>query len=396
MFPQNIRLKFMLTVRQAVALSALLFCLLASSSSYGQAKKSLAPAPEQLHGGIEIGSKGIKAIVVRVSSEDEGYAVKILYAEIVNTTPVQTKDGKFTPEAIRDTGVAVGRFYQRMLQEYRIPPDQVHIVVSSGLVGENPQDLAAEVRKRTNQTPAFLDVDSEVQLTISGAIPKRYKVGQKWYDNRGISVLIDIGSGNTKGGYQQLRQVAIGSPDYDYVSWGITKGTVTYTTEVSRAAGEAADYATFVKRSQELSNTSLRAPLRNEVARKPGLINRKKVYLSGGIAWAIATLIHPEDRRSFTPLTTDDINTFYNRATTNPETLMEPDLSRISNPAQRQEAEHEIESVRNTFTPKNLIAGAEIMRAVAAEMNLAGKRLLFVRYGHLAWILSYVRLQAEQ
>ncbi len=376
-------------------LAALLVILFWSSPSYGQVRKP-APIPEQLHGGIEIGSKGIKAIVVRVSGEDEGYAVKILYAEIVNTTPVQTKDGKFTPEAIRDTGVAVGRFYQRMLQEYRIPPDQVHIVVSSGLVGENPQDLAAEVRTRTNQTPAFLDVDSEVQLTISGAIPKRYKSGQKWYDNRGISVLIDVGSGNTKGGYQQLRQVAIGSPDYDYVTWGITKGTVTYTTEVSKAAGEAADYPTFVKRSQELSNNSLRAPLRNEVARKPGLINRKKVYLSGGIAWAIATLLHPEDRRTFTPLTTEDINTFYNLAIARPEALLEPDLSRIPNPALRQEAEREIESVRNTFTPKNLVAGAEIMRAVAAEMNLTGKRLLFVRYGHLAWILSYVRLQAER
>jgi hypothetical protein len=386
MTPTKNRLRFLLP--------AMLAAFFATSSSYGQVRKP--PASEQLHGGIEIGSKGIKAMAVRVSGEDEGFAVKILYAEIINTTPVQTKDGRFTPEAIRDTGVAVGRFYQRMLQDYRIPPEQIHVVVSSGLIGDNPQDLAAEVRKRANQTPAFLDVDSEVQLTISGAIPRRYKSGQRWYDNRGISVLIDIGSGNTKGGYQQLRQVAIGIPDYDYITWGITKGTVTYTTEVSKAAGEAADYATFVKRSQELSNNSLRAPLRNEVARKPGLINRKKVYLSGGIVWALATLLHPEDRRSFTPLTTDDINLFYNRAIANPEALLEPDLSRITNASLRQEAEREVESVRNTFTPKNLIAGAEILRAVAAEMNLTGKRLLYVRYGHLSWILSYVRLQAEK
>ncbi len=377
-------------------LPALLLASFTISSSYGQVKKPAAPEPEQRLGGIEIGSKGVKALVVRVSGEDEGYAVKILYAEIINTTPVQTKDGKFTPEAIRDTGVAVGRFYQRMLLEYRIPPGQVHIVVSSGLVGENPQDLAAEVRQRTSQTPAFLDVDSEVQLTVSGAIPKRYKSGQKWHDNRGISVLIDIGSGNTKGGYQQLRQLTFGNSGYDYVTWGITKGTVTYTTDISRAAGEAADYPAFVKRAQELSNNLLRAPLRNEVARKPGLINRKKVYLSGGITWAMTTLLYPEDRRSFTPLTADDINTFYNRAITNPEKLLEPDLSRITNSALRQEAEREVESVRNTFTPKNLIAGAEILRAVAAEMNLTGKRLLFARYGHLAWILSYVRLQAER
>jgi len=388
MFPLKTKLRSLLP--------ALLLAVLMASPHYAQARKAPAPETEQLHGGIEIGSKGIKAVAVRVSGEDEGYAVKILYAEIINTTPVQTKDGRFTPEAIRDTGNAVGRFYQRMLQEYRVPAENIHLVVSSGLVGENPQDLAAEIRRSTNQTPLFLDVDSEVQLTISGAIPRRYRSGQRWYDNRNISVLIDIGSGNTKGGYQQLRQVAIGIPDYDYVTWGVTKGTVTYTTEVSKAAGEASDYVTFVKHSQELSNNSLRAPFRNEAARKPGLINRKKVYLSGGIVWAMATLLRPEDRRPFTPLTTDDINTFYTRAVANPEALLEPDLSRITNAALRQDAEREVESVRNTFTPKNLIAGAEILRAAAAEMNLTGKRLLFVRYGHLAWILSYVRLQAEK
>lgn len=363
----------------------------------GQAQvRTPAAAAEELHGGIEIGSKGVKAIVIRITGDGDDYNLKVLYAEIINTTPVQTKDGKFTAEAIRDTANAVQRFRQRMQQDYKVPAESIHIVVSSGLIGDNPQDLSAEISKRIGQAPEFLDVDTEVQLTIAGAIPKRYKSGQNWFDNRGISVLIDIGSGNTKGGYQQLRQIAVGSAGYDYVTWGLPKGTVTFTNEINKAAGETADYANFTRRAQTLSNDSLRAPLRNEISRKPGLLNRRKVYLSGGIVWAMATLLHPEDRRSFTPLTAEDINNFYLRAIANPETLMEPDLSRIANPALRQEAEREVESVRNTFTPKNLIAGAEILRAVAAEMNFANKRLQFVRFGHLAWILSYVRLQAER
>ncbi|MEK7833876.1 MAG: hypothetical protein AAB401_22500, partial [Acidobacteriota bacterium] len=302
----------------------------------------------------------------------------------------------FTPEAIRDTANAIQRFHQRMRQEYRIPAEQIHVVVSSGVIGNNPQDLSAEIAKRTGQIVPFLDVDTEVQLTIAGAIPKRYRSGQTWQDNRGISVLIDVGSGNTKGGYQQLRQVSIGATGFDYVTWGIQKGTVTFNNEISKAAGESADYRTFANRAGALSSDSLRAALRSEIARKPGLLNRRKVYLSGGIVWAMATLLHPENRLSFTPLTVDDINIFYNLATTNPEALLEPDLSRIPNAALRQEAEREVESVRNTFTPKNLIAGAEILRALAVEMNLTGKRMYFARYGHLAWILSYVRLQAER
>lgn len=369
--------------------------ILAISGLSAQAN-SLPQATDELHGGIEVGSKGVKAIALRISGETDNYTVKIIYAEVVNTTLVQTKDGNFTPEAIRDTANAIQRFHQRMRQEYRIAAEHIHVVVSSGVIGNNPQDLSAEIAKRLGLTLPFLDVDTEVQLTVAGAIPKRYRSGQTWQDNRGISVLIDVGSGNTKGGYQLMRQVAVGAAGYDYVSWGIPKGTVTFTNEVSKAAGESADYKTFASRASAMSNDSLRAPLRSEVARKPGLLNRRKVYLSGGIVWAMATLLHPENQLSFTPLTVDDINNFYNRVIANPEALLEPDLSRIANATIRQEAEREIESVRNTFTPKNLIAGAEILRAVALEMNLTSKRMYFARYGHLAWILSYVRLQAER
>jgi hypothetical protein len=355
------------------------------------------PAPaEELYGGIEVGAKGIKSIAVRITDDERGYNVKILTAEIINTTIVQTKSSRFTPEAIRETGATVQRFYQRLQQDYRVPPAHIHIAGSSGLIGDNLQELAEEVRKRTGQTMSFLDVETEAQLRIAGSIPRRYRVGNTWYDNRSVAVLIDIGSGDTKGGYQLLRNVAFGAPEYDYVTWGIPKGTVTFSNEVGKSAGETADYQTFAKRAQALSPESVRALLRSETARKPGLINRKRVYLSGGIVWAMMTLLRPEERSSFTPVTTEDITNFYNRAVMDPEALLNPDLSRIRDRALREEAEREVESVRNTFTPKNLIAGAEILRAVGAEMNLAGKSLYYARFAYLAWILSYVRLQAER
>lgn len=383
--------------KSKASLLAVLFMLIVSAvNSLSVQAKSLPQALDELHGGIEIGSKGVKAIALRIAGEADNYSVKIIYAEVVNTTLAQTKDGNFTPAAIHDTTNAIQRFHQRMRQEYRIPADQIHVVVSSGVIGKNSQELSAEIAKLTGQTPPFLDVDTEVQLTIAGAVPKRYKSGQTWQDNRSISVLIDVGSGNTKGGYQQLRQVTVGSAGYDYVTWGIPKGTITFSNEINNAAGESADYKTFVNHAAALARDLIRSPLHSEVARKPGLLNRRKVYLSGGIVWAMATLLHPENRMSFTPLTVDDINNFYNRAITNPEALIEPDLSRITNTTLRQEAEREVETVRNTFTPKNLIAGAEILRALAVEMNLTGKRMYFARYGHLAWILSYVRLQAER
>lgn len=377
-------------------LPVLLFLAFLAQGAAGQSKRPAAVTPpEEIYGGIEIGAKGIKALVLRITGEDEAYTVKIINAEIINTTLVQTKEGKFTAEAIRETGQVVQRFFLRMQQEFRVPVGHIHIVGSSGLIGDNPQDIIDEVKRKTGYNMTFLDLDSEVQLSIAGTIPKRYRVGQTWYDNRGISLLVDIGSGNTKGGYQLMRQVAVGRPEYDFVTWGIPKGTVTFTNDVNKAVGETADYQAFARKSQALSSETLRSMIRTEVSRKPGLFNRKKIYLSGGIIWAMETLLHPEDRRSFTPVTTDDISNFYNRAISDPEGLLNPDLSTIRDPSVRQEAEREVESVRNTFTPKNLIAGAELIKAASTELSFPGKRLIFARFGHLAWILSYVRLQVE-
>lgn len=361
-----------------------------------QARRPATPLPQELYGGIEIGAKGIKCLVLRVINGDEGYNVSILNAEVINTTLVQTRDGKFTQQAIRDTGLVVQRFYQRLQQDFKVPADQINVIASSGLIGDNPQDISNEIKRVIGVDIDFLDIETEVQLTIAGTIPRRYRVGRTWYDNRSGSVMVDVGSGNTKGGYQQLRQVAIGRPDYDYVTWGMPIGSVTFTNEVNKLAGGEADLQTFIKRSQELSTTLLRPSIRSEVSRKPGLLNRKKVYISGGIVWSMLTLLHPEDRRSYIPVTLNDINTFYNRITTNPDALLNPDLSGIRNTTVREEAEREVESVRNTFTTKNLIAGAEVLKAVANELGFPGKTLIFARFGYLSWILNYVRLQAEQ
>lgn len=266
---------------------------------------------------------------------------------------------------------------------------------------DNPEDLIKAVRDKTGKSMVFLDVESEVQLSIVGTIPQRYRTRNgAWADNRGISMLLDVGSGNTKGGYQVIRQVPTGEADYDYVTVGIPKGTVSFTNEINQAAGEAADLPDFARKAKELSPASVRAALRKEMERKPGLVNRQRVYLTGGIVWAMTTLLHPEDRRTFVPVTAEDIDSFYRQVTGDPQSLqklLNPNLTRrISNRQTRLEVEKELESVRNAFSPRNLIAGAEILKAVKNDFQLTGKRVRFARYGYLSWILSYVRLQAAE
>ena len=177
--------------------------------------------------------------------------------------------------------------------------------------------------------------------------------------------MLEIGPTSIRGGYQQLKQSNRGKTEYDYATWllPITGG--------------------------------LKAKINQNASQYAGLMTRKKFYLTGDIVWALATLLHPEDQRPYVPLTIEDINNFYYRAINDPEALLNPDLSKITDTTSRNEARKGREAVKSIYNPKSLAAGAEALKTVASELNLAEKQLIIARNSNMARLLSYVRLQIE-
>ena len=51
---------------------------------------------------------------------------------------------------------------------------------------------------------------------------------------------------------------------------------------------------------------------------KPTLMHRKRVFLTGTLVWAVATLLYPEDRQPYVSLTFDDIMRFAERIARDP------------------------------------------------------------------------------
>ncbi|MEK7829659.1 MAG: hypothetical protein AAB401_01160 [Acidobacteriota bacterium] len=353
--------------------------------------KSFAAKNNKLHGGIEIGSRGVKGTAINFTRKGNGYDVKILYTETINTSIMKLKDNRFTPEGLKEAADAVKKMFDRLQQEYQVPLEQIYIVGSSGLRADNKPELVAEVQKAIARPMSFLTVEMEVQLSIAGTIPNQRDDEAKPLKEREVALLLDIGSGNTKGGYQQPD-----SANYQFVTMGIPFGTVSFTNEVNKLRKIEADMNGFALDAMVLSPKLLNVQLHQEIEKKPGLLYRKRVYLSGGIIWAMATLMHPENRRAFVALTTDDIAMFHYRARNDMGALLNPDLSNINDESKRAEIKKEIESVKAVFTPKNIIAGAEILNVVSSEFKLENKNVWFARYSNLSWILSYVRGQAEK
>ena len=163
------------------------------------------PARAALYGGLELGAKGIKSTVVDVTQGPNGLRVKILLAGTKNTTLVEgiATSGKFDALALKETAAAVRSTAEEMATKHKVPKDHIYVVASSGIFTPIAKDTKAVAANRAELIKAigtvagrpmdYITVGQEAQLSIVGLVPTQFLA---------TSVLLDIGSGNTKGGYQ--------------------------------------------------------------------------------------------------------------------------------------------------------------------------------------------------
>jgi hypothetical protein len=355
------------------------------------AKGQSSPESRELFAGIELNSEGITAIAIRITNNEDGAGVKLINSETVGLSLELTDGAVQVAERVAD---AVARLHLQLQDQYRVPPEQIFIIGRSGIDLKQRGEIATAIQNRVKKSITFLDQATETQLTIVGTIRRRERVGNTLIDNRSSSVLIDVGNQSTRGGYELLKYLPVAQ--YDFVTMTLSHGTISFTNEVLNAIGLNSDWTALSQRAKAIGAGSLRAALRNEIAIRPGFINRKRVYLTGPIVWAMVTLLFPAERQSFVPITPMDISTFATQALRNQQSLLNPDLSDISDRKVRQEIENDLALVRSSFSSQQLIAGAELLKTIATELNWQDKKIFFARFGQLGCLLSYVRLQAEK
>jgi hypothetical protein len=375
------------------ALSVGILLCAPSAATSGQAFSTAYSQTGELYGGIELSDEGVKAIALQVSQGEEETGFRLVYSEIIRLRLGRTGYGEFPPQMSADAARAVSTAYTRLRQRYRVPPERIYFIGSSRLGADHPPDLVAAIRGATGLTLDFLDAATEVQLSIAGTIPRTQKVGATSIDNRNTSALIHFGSSGTQGGYEMVSYSPSDSPSFDFVTMSIPQGVVTYANEISRAVGPSSSLYTFARQVKASGALVFRQALRKEAESKPGLAHRKSVFLTGALVWAMTTMLYPENRQTFVPLTYDDITRFAESMARSPRDLAYRNLSFIRDRKLRQEVEQEMEEIRIKFTPQQLIAGAEMLKAAADELKWQEKKISFARLGHLGSILSYTRLQ---
>jgi hypothetical protein len=372
---------------------AIIILLGGSATAPGQARE--ARVADEMYGGIEVSHDGVAAVVLRISKNGEEPYIKLAHSEVIRLPLWRKINGAYDPQTSTDAAQAVSKALERLQQQYRVPTKHLYLIGTSRLGADHPENLVTIIKNATGLTLSFLDEMTELQLRVSGTVPKIGKDGDTTIDSRNTSALLHIGSVSSQVGYEMMKYSANSGPANDYVGIEIAYGVISYTNEILRAMGTDDQYA-FVREVKASSAINFRQALRKELERHPGMLYRKRFFLTGNLAWAMATLMYPGDRQPYVQVTYSDIAQFADRLARSPREVVFQNLSFIHDRRVRQEVQQEIEEIKATFTPQQLVAGAEMLKAAAEELRWKEKTVVFARFGNVSGILTYVRLQTPQ
>jgi len=338
-----------------------------------------------LYAGIEVGAKGIKLSVIDVKlSKDRQYD----YVLIADTS-INTDAASLSYQSEKETHDAIAVLWGLIKDRYQVPGKRVFVVISSGLKQEldkynKTEYFANIIRPKTmDSAVTFTSVSAtqEAELSMMGIVPQK---------DRFNASQIDVGSGNTKGGYFNVSK--------QFIPVTFPLGTKSFQRLVD--AHTQAGISQFADTAQQLWKDSIALTVEKEFSDKLEFKSRDIVYLSGGIVWALASFLHPEDiQKNYVEISSYDISEFRRRLIGSYEELIQPAaLAGISNATIAAAARNNISRVMKTYDRRALVAGATWLNELANRINTVNpnKKFIYPKYAYVGWISGYIIKKVTQ
>ncbi|MEO8406591.1 MAG: hypothetical protein ABI480_18410 [Chitinophagaceae bacterium] len=339
-----------------------------------------------VYAGIEVGSKGVKLSIIEMGKNMQNF--NALKDSSINTDFISFTDPTFTA-----TLNGLYHLYMTATSDYKIPAADVYTVVSSGVKQQAEKENkitwisnlidSFKLRiKEPKRNVEVVDVAGEARLSHLGIVPE---------DKRYNTFLIDIGSGNAKGGYFPYGN------DSNFKLFQLNWGTKSTTNETDKRCG---DDKTLLNFNRQLYKVLLMAE-NNEIIYS---VNASGAYpvsdniaFSGGIAWSVATLIHPElNDKSVITVTFDDVSKFSdilykNYAALSPEALAAAAVAKDKS-VDKSAVAKEVKRVETVFDQRSLMAGTGLLLKIMRQFIsiYESKQFYLVKNGQVGWISAYV------
>lgn len=336
-------------------------------------------------GVVEIGSKGVKAAVVTSSRDEKGRTqIETGFRKSANTNIIQgvAETGEFAPAAIEETAQAVNELVAAIKASSPNLGDNISIAGSSALAGAiNRTDLAARVQALTGIQPRFINSAEELSYAIYGSI--RDDLAHK-------TALLDIGSGNGRMGYLISPR---GDRPAGQAVIDLRAGSVTLAELANKTRSPGEEYLVALNRIIE---KDIAPRISNEIKQYPVIRKHRYFLLVGGAAWAMSTLLYPEEQGAYVRLSSQDMKDYFQRLASNPDAMLNPDLGKITDLKLREKASKQVEIVKKVFNLENLLAGASLLKLVAENDPFGNAEIYFAREGNWAYGLAEAQANAKR
>jgi hypothetical protein len=357
------------------------------------------------YGCIEIGSKGIKMVAADVFHDGNFLNYESLGGDdrSVDLGSSVAQGGRsFDEKSLAAAMTVVKDFFETMRDKHGVPPERIHVICSSGVFSQKgdvqagdsrERELTVAVKQAINKTIDYISPGHKAKCDFLACSPR----GAAEQD----CLLIHIGDGDTKGGYFngqvfESMSFAYGTSSYRALIDGEMK-------KQRVPPGEELD--AFDKLARRLRDDKLTSKLQGEFGGKQGLKDRPKIYLFGGIVWAMTAYMRPDQLvRYRIQINANDIQRFREKIARKPIDEMENDSLENVDEDHKEDVRAVLKKIRKVFKheEKNektgkkqdmryaLIAGTEILAALSLQYNFDGKSPEFYRDSHLACAIGYI------
>ena len=310
---------------------------------------------------------------------------------ILKDTSVNTDFISFTEQTFKETLNGFTGLFNIAVNDYRISSGKIFTVISSGVKVQAEKinktnwinKLVDSFRTRINEPGRMveiIDVLQEARLSHLGIVPE---------SRRFNTFLIDIGSGNTKGGYFP------GGNTNDFKLFQLSWGTKSTANAVEKRLEDDQTMYNFSKQLYRVLAGSANDEIVYAVNLSGAYNMSDNIAFSGGIAWSVATLISPELLENpVIPVTYDEVEKFYDRIYRNYSSLSETEIVKLLNdPAlSNVSIAREVKRVNKVFDQQSLLAGTGLLLKIMRQFEgiYEKKQFYLVKNGQVGWISAYV------
>lgn len=377
--------------RKTASLLAAAFLLAMPLAAQNNVRNTLSKSA--LYAGIEVGAKGVKMSIVEVSSQSK----KGTSFSTVADTSVNTDFISFTATSFQATVGGMHTLFNKAVNQYQIPAERIFTAISSGVKGQAEKEnkmpwvlnLADSFRTRIldpNRIVPVIDVLEEARLSHLGIVPDQ---------RRYSTFLIDIGSGNTKGGYFPNGNTR------DFKLFQINWGTKSTFNQSDKRCEEDKTLQNYYKQLNRVLTGAAATDVVYAVNESGAFNMNDFIAFSGGIAWASSTLLYPElIDNPVVPVTYEEVEKLYNQLYNNYAGLQETALTKdlADKTLDASKIGREIKRVHSVFDQKALLAGTGLLLKIMRQFNgvYEKKEFYLVKNGQVGWISAYVKQQLQQ